>query len=615
MSTTKEKLWSIPGLILLAVLLAIAVLASNSLFKGMRIDLTENKLYTMTDGTRNVLSEIDEPISLYFYFSDAGTEQLTQVRSYAQRVQETLEEYEQQAKGKIKLSVIDPLPFSEEEDEAARSGVQGVPVSSAGDTIYFGLVGTNSLDDQSTIAFFDASKEAFLEYDLTKLIYSLANPKKTVVGLVSTLPASGGLNPQTGRPLPRWTVIDQIDQLFEVRDLGSAVADIDADIDVLMIIHPKELSEDTLYAIDQFMLAGGNALVFVDPFADSDQPPPDPNNPLAQFQARSSTLGPIFEAWGLNFPTGQFVADNLLAINVRDPSGAGSVRHLGFVGVAEEGVAEDDVVTADLSSLNFAYAGTLSLTESSPLTLEELVTTSADSGLMDAQSLLFSKDPSELRDKFEADDREHVLAARISGEVNSGFPERAAAEGGKSSGVINAVIVADTDLLLDPFWVQVQQFFNQRILNSFASNGDFVFNTLDNLTGSSDLISIRGRETYRRPFKRVEALKVQADERYRQTEQRLQTELASTEERLSELQSSRADQGSMLMTPEQQAEVDSFLEQKVRIRKELRDVRRNLDRDIDRLGSWLTVLNVLTVPLVLTVLALFYALRNRRRTR
>ena len=200
MSSTKEKFWSIPGLFLLAVLLVVAVLASNTLFKGMRLDLTENKLYTMTEGTRNILANIEEPVSLYFYFSDSGTEQLGQVRSYAKRVRELLEEYEQNARGKLKLHIIDPLPISEEEDEAARAGVIANQLST-GDTVYFGLVATNTLDDQAAIPVFQSSKEAFLEYDLTKLIFSLSNPKKTVVGLMTPLPARGGLNPATGRPL------------------------------------------------------------------------------------------------------------------------------------------------------------------------------------------------------------------------------------------------------------------------------------------------------------------------------------------------------------------------------------------------------------------------------
>ena len=613
MSSTKEKLWSIPGLCLLAVLLVIAVLASNMLFKGMRVDLTENRLYTMTDGTRNILANIDEPISLYFYFSDTGSAQLSQLRSYAKRVQETLEEYEQRSRGKITLHVIDPLPFSEEEDEAAKTGVQAVPVTTAGDTVYFGLVGTNSLDDQSVIPFFQADKEAFLEYDLTKLVYSLANPKKTVVGLMSPLPMKGGLNPATRQPMQPWTIVSQIEQLFEMRDVATTASSIDKDIDVLMVVHPKKLGDDTLYAIDQFMLGGGHALIFVDPHADIDQPAPDPNNPAAQFESRGSALTLLFDAWGLKFTEGQFVADQLLALNVREPSGRGEIRHLGFLGITEETITENDVVSGGLNTLNFGYPGSLSLAESSPLTLETLITSSINSGLMGAQSLLFSQDPADIQDNFISDDQTHILSARISGEVESAFADRATQEQGLLSGTVNAIVVADVDMLIDPFWVTVQNFFGQRMLNSFASNGDFVFNALDNLTGSSDLISIRGRETYLRPFKRVEALKVQADERFRQTEEQLQLELTATEQRLAELQSARTDQGSMMMTSEQQAEIDNFMGQKVRIRKDLREVRRNLDRDIDRLGTKLKAFNILFVPLLLTLIVVFNMWRNRRR--
>ncbi|MFK8029731.1 MAG: Gldg family protein [Gammaproteobacteria bacterium] len=612
MSSTKEKLWSIPGLFLLAVLLVLAVLASNTLFKGMRIDLTENQLYTMTQGTRNVLANIEEPVSLYFYFSDSGSEQLGQVRSYAKRVLELLEEYEQNAKGKIKLHVIDPLPFSEEEDEATRGGVLANQLST-GDTIYFGLVATNTLDDQSVIPVFQSSKEAFLEYDLTKLIYSLTNPKKTVIGLMTPLPARGGLNPATGRPLQPWTIVDQVEQIFEVREVAVTTTSIDSDIDVLMIAHPKNLSTDTLYAIDQYMLGGGRALIFVDPHSDSDLPPNDPNNPAAQFQSRSSTLAPLFAAWGIDYSANHFVADNQLAIRVRGATGE-EIRHIGFLGITEDGLSADDVVSGGLNSVNLGYAGSLDLVDTSPLTMEALITSSADSGLMDTQSLLFSQDPNELMDNFQADAKEHILSARFSGEVVSGFADRAESEGGLLSGNINAVVVADTDFLLDLFWVRVQNILGQRLMDPFASNGDFIFNALDNLTGSSDLISIRGRETYVRPFKRVEALKIQAEERFRQTEDRLQAELEAAEQRLSALQSVRTDQGSLMMTPEQQAEIDSFFEQKARIRKDLRDVRRNLARDIDGLGTRLKVVNTLLVPLLLTALVLFGWWRGRRRT-
>ncbi|MEM7081456.1 MAG: Gldg family protein [Pseudomonadota bacterium] len=613
MNNATKKVWSVPGLLLLAALLVIAVLLSNTLFKGVRFDLTENQLYTMSDGTRNVLANIEEPISLYYYFSDTGTEQLPQIRGYARRVQETLEEYEQRARGKIKLQVIDPLPFSEEEDEAASAGVQAVPVSTAGDTVYFGLVGTNAVDDQSVIPFFDASKEAFLEYDLTKLVYSLANPKKTVVGLMSSLPVRGGLNPVTRQPMPPWTVISQFEQLFEIRDIDLAATAIDDQIDVLMIVHPKGLSDDTLYAIDQFMLRGGRALIFVDPHADSDQPPPDPNNPVAQFQSRASNLGPLFTAWGVEFTAEQFVADQLLALNVRAPDGVGQVRHLGLLGIDEELLDSDDVVTGGLNAINFGYAGSLRATDDAALTLSPLITTTRDSGLMGAQSLLFSQDPADIQDNFQPDETLHVLAARVAGESASAFAERAAAGNGVVSGQINAIVVADTDVLLDPFWVSVQQFFGQRLVNSFASNGDFVFNALDNLTGNADLISIRGRETYRRPFKRVEELKVQADERYRQTEEQLQVELATTEQRLGELQSARTDTGSMMMTPEQQAEIDSFIAQKAQIRKNLREVRRNLDRDIKRLGTTIKVLNAALVPLLLIIIVIVLAARKKRK--
>lgn len=611
-NTKSQKFWSVPGLLILAALLVATVAISNALFKGVRFDLTENKLYTMTDGTRNILRNIDEPINLYFYFSETTSTQLSEVRAYAKRVREMLEEYELRSGGKIRLHIIDPLPFSEAEDEAAQAGLQPVPISSAGDTLYFGLVGTNSLDDQSTIPFFQAQKETFLEYDLTKLVHSLANPKKTVVGLMSGLPLRGSFNQATGQQTPPWTIVEQIEQIFEVRNIPTSVTAIDDDIDVLMIVHPKALSADTHFGIEQFMLSGGRALIFVDPHADADQPPTDPNDPASMFQSRGSNLDALFSQWGIEFTGAQFVADSLLALGVRGAGGQ-TLRHFGYLGVPGETLNQDDVVTADLGSINIAYAGSLGVKDGATITFEPMLVSSADSGLLDAQSLLFTQDPGSLQDSFAADAQTHTLAARFSGAVSSAFPDRVTAtDGAKSEGEITAIVIADTDILQDTFWVRSQNFFGRRSSSAFASNGDLVFNALDNLTGSSDLISIRGRESYLRPFRRVEALKVQADEQFRQTEERLQSELAATEQRLGDLQASRADQGSMMMTPEQKAEIDSFLAEKARIRKELRDVRRDLDQDIKQLGGRLKAINIVAVPLILIAFALF---RQRRRNR
>lgn len=621
MSTFSEKLYSRFGLLALAALGLAVILLSNALFRSWRLDLTENNLYSISDGTKNILRSIDEPINLYYFFSDSTSGNATALRAYAQRVREVLEEFSLVAGGKVRLQVIDPLPFSEEEDQAAQFGLQAVPIGGTGETVYFGLAGTNAVDDQSVVPFFQAEKEAFLEYDLAKLVHSLANPARPVIGLLSTLPLDGGFDPATMQRTPGWMISDQLKQLFELRTIESSATSIDAEVDVLMLVHPKGLSDATLYAIDQFILGGGRALVFVDPFAEVDAPPQDPNNPAAMFSAvRASNLSKMFDVWGVKFDDTRFVADDRFALTIGDPRSQQQVRHLGFLGLVSDGLDRNDVVTGDLNSVNVGYGGAFSLADDASATLSPLIVSSAESALLSADQLRFMPDPDGLRRNYAADADTYMIAARIQGNVKSAFeggpPEDAEAGGehlNESAAGINVIAVGDVDMLTDRFWVQVQNFFGQRLASAFANNGDFVFNALDNLTGDSDLISIRGRASYRRPFDRVEELTRKADEQFRTTEERLQEELAQTEKRLGELQANRDDENTLIVSDEQRAEIEQFLEQKLRIRKELRQVRRNLDKDIKQLGTRLKAINIAAMPLAVVAFAIAMGRRRTRR--
>ncbi|MEM6639755.1 MAG: Gldg family protein [Pseudomonadota bacterium] len=449
-------------------------------------------------------------------------------------------------------------------------------------------------------------------------VHWLSNPTRPVVGLISTLPMSAQFNPQMRRQEPGWMITDQLQQLFDLRMLDTAMTEVSEDVDVLMVVHPKSLPEETVYAIDQFVLGGGRALIFVDPFAEIDAPIQDPNNPAAMFGAvRSSSLEALFETWGLVFDKGRFVADDQLALQLGGGPG-GPVRHIGYLGLGELSLASDDVITGDLGTLNIGYAGALSLTDDAAVTLTPLLTSSADSALLDISKLTFLQDPNELRDGFAPDGETVTMAARIQGDVTSAFAERVLGDEDRhrtqSEAPINVIVVTDVDLLSDRLWVQVQNFFGQRVASAFANNGDFVFNALDNLTGNADLISIRGRATFRRPFDKVEELTRQADARFREKEESLQEQLRQTEARLSELQSSESqDGGALILSDAQRAEIDNFLEQKVQIRKELRAVRADLDRDIRRLGATLKAINILAVPALVIVFAIYMGVRRSRR--
>jgi len=508
------------------------------------------------------------------------------------------------------------LPFSEDEDRATAYGLQAVPVSNAGETIFLGLAGTNSTNGQSVIPFFQPDKESFLEYDIAKLIHELATPKKPVIGLVSNLPIGAGFDPATRQMRDPWAIQQQLSQSFDVRELNpGGIKSIDADIKVLVLVHPKNLSDEAQYAIDQFVLRGGHLLVFVDPNAELDTSGADPENPqAAMFADHSSDLPKLFKAWGIEYDPKSVVLDRALAVAVSMGQGGRSVRHPGIIGLTAAELSRDDVVTANLDGVNVSSAGYFGLGKDSTSKLVPLMQSSGDAMAAASDRLKMLPDPSALLADFKPSGTRYVIAGRVEGKFKTAFPERSEAghlAESKDDGQI--VIVADTDVLADRLWVQVQDFLGQKLMNAFANNGDLVLNTIDNLTGSSALISIRGRATSQRPFTTVDALKRSADDRFRAKEQELQGELQETERKLAELQSAKTHDQQMILSPEQKSELDNFVKRKTGIRKELRDVRRSLDAEIETLGSRLKFLNIVLVPLLVTLVAAGFAMWQVRR--
>ena len=629
MAINRQRNLGALSLVLLGLVFVAAVTANNSLLTGLRIDLTEENLYTVSPGTRNVLASIVEPINVYLFFSDSESADIAPLRNYANRVREMLEELEGAAGGNLVLHVIDPVPFSEEEDSATRFGLQPISLG-IGQTLYFGLAATNSIGDQEVIEIFNPDRERFLEYELARLIYSLARADKVVVGVHAGVSMTAGFDPQTQRVTEPWVVYGQAGQLFEMRSLPPGFTEIDEDINVLWLVHPRNLEEESLYAIDQFVLGGGRALIFLDPFAEVDMAAAA-MDPAAMAQGSASDLEPLLSGWGVEFSAGEVVADNRYALSVTTGLSPRPVRHLGLLGLDETATDSGDVITDGLFNINLGTAGHFSVAEGSTVELQPLLSSSNDAAVMPAIQMQMLTDPEALLDNFAPSGESYILAARLAGPLNSAFPDGPPAdevpdaegdladESGPdgnhlaSTDAANVILVGDVDILSDRLWVQLQNFLGQQLATAFANNGDFLINALDNLAGSADLIGIRARGTYSRPFTRVQELRRQADAQFRQTEQRLQAELSETENRLSELQDARTDQGSLLMSDEQQAEIQRFLDQQVRIRQDLRAVQRNLDRSIERLGTVLQIINIGLVPLLLTVVALSTVVVRRRR--
>jgi len=623
----KTKLLSGTSLIIAGALLLVVNVLAMTLLPSARLDLTDNKLYTLSDGTKSILGKIDEPITLRLYFSEKALVGVPSIMTYGRRVRELLEEYAALAGGKIKLVVADPVAFSDEEDQAVRYGLQGAPIDAAGSLAYFGLVGTNATDGQEVITFFQTEKEDALEYDVTKLVYKLTNPKAKVVGLLSTLPLEGGaanpFAPQSGGR--EWMVLSQLKQLFEVRKLEADTDRIPNDVNVLMLVHPKGLSEKTLYAIDQFVLRGGRAVVFVDPYAEQDVPMTDPGNPMAGMNTpRNSNLEILFDSWGLQMLPGRLALDARTAtrVTVRGNMGPQNVDYVAWLSLDPAYFNHSDFVTAELKKITLGTPGVLVKKDGSTTQFTALMETSADAMQTEATRLQFGPDPVSLLRDYHSEGKKLTLAARVSGKVKTAFPAGAPAGQDSASQLkeskenINVIVVADTDLLADAFWVDVQDFFGNRVSFPRASNDALVINAIDNLSGSNDLIGLRSREKSARPFEKVQELKRETEQQFRDKERQLQANLQETERKIGELQRQKQGGSALILSPEQRAEIEKFRAEQVKTRKDLRSVQHELTKNIESLGTSLKVINIVAIPLIVMVLATILALvRNSRLKR
>lgn len=608
----KRIMYSSVGLLLIAIVFVGFNALSNSLFKNTQIDFTEQKLYTLSAGTKQLLSELEEPVSLQYFYSNKATRDVPMLRNYAQRVAELLDAYVRLADGKLQLEVIDPEAFSAEEDRAAALGLQAVPLEQDGAQLYFGLAAENAQGEQQVIPFFALDQEELLEYELSRLISSVANAERPVIGVMSSLPLNGGFDSRLGQPSPPWTILEEVRQQFRIERLSDDIDLIPADITTLFLVHPKQLSEATLYAIDQFVLAGGKLLVFVDPYSEVDTGAGLPGELALD---KSSDLPELFKAWGLRMLPDQVVGDGGYAMSVGVGPEQRAVRHLGWLSLPKQALDSSDVLTAQLNDITMASAGILEPLEDAATEFTPLLYSSEYAMPFAAQRFAMLQNPEQLLAEFEPTGERYVLAARVSGPAQTAFAEgiEGRATGLQSAENINVVVVADSDMLSDRMWVQVQQFFGQRLPQPWADNGSFAINALDNLSGSDALIGIRSRGHFNRPFTVVDNLQRNAQERFYQKEQELQARLAATEEKLFELQQATDPAQDLLLTGEQQATMQQFMDEKLQLRKELREVRYQLNADIESLGTKLKFFNIGVMPILLTFMLIMLSLSRRIR--
>ena len=625
-----KTLFSGSGLLLGAALSIALIILVNASLTSLRIDLTENKLFTLSAGTVNIIQSLDEPIHLNFYFSRETLLGYPALLNYGTRVRDLLEEYAAKSSGKIKLTVIEPEPFSEEEDQAVASGLQGVSINSAGDRAYFGLLGTNATDDEANIPFFQDTRETSLEYDITKLIYNLANPNKRTVGVISSLPVFGGAvagQPPGQPPAKPWAIIDIMREFFEVKNLGVSPYKLDDDIDVLLVIHPKDLKDQLLFEIDQFMLGGGNAFFFVDPLAEADHSEPDPLQPMTMPDL-DSDLKVFLDGWGIEVLENKLAADitSAMRVQTRSPRGPQETLYLPWLRLSEASFDQEDFTTNELKVIHMGTAGIIEQKEESSVKMSPLIQTSRESMKLERDLILFQQDPNIILENFVSEDKQQTLAVRLSGHVNSAYPEgkpAATADSDTGAGAdstnlkegdINVILVADTDILSDMFWVRRQSFFGVDIPQPIANNGDFVVNTLENLSGNTDMISLRSRGEFSRPFEVVETIRREAEDKFRDRERELQTKLTETEQRILALQR-EGGESNLILSKEQNTEIEKFQTEQLKTRKELRAVQHELQKNIESLGSKLKFINIGLMPLLIMIAAIATGLyRTRRRS-
>jgi ABC-type uncharacterized transport system involved in gliding motility auxiliary subunit len=624
-----RRVWfSVIGVVAAAAIAIGINMFADARLANVQLDLTQGHIYTLSPGTKQVLAALKEPVTLRLFYSRQLGSTVPAYGTYADHVREMLRDYASLSGGKVKLEFYDPEPFSDTEDRAMGYGLQGVPLDQGGTQVYFGLAGTNLEDDERTIPFFQAERERFLEYDLTKLIYELSNPKRPVIGVMSSLPLDGDPrammmgNSAGGQPYASAVLLRQTNT---VKTVATDAQVIDPDIQVLLVAEAQNLSPATLYAIDQFVMRGGKLMAMVDPWSEamaaaaprSGMPPSDTH----------SDLETLFHAWGIQFDPTKVVGDLTGAWRVRAGNGdrEGAVNYVAWFNI-RAGINHDDPATADLRQVTVASSGYLAKAPNASIDFTPILSSSDRSGLVPVDEVKMP-DPAKVLAGFKAEGGPRVIAARVHGVLKSAFsgppplaagqkrPDGFPAYKAQTDGPANMVVMADSDVLADRFWVRVADFFGQQTATPFSDNGPFVANLIGTLTGSDALIGLRSRGDTNRPFTLVAAMQSDAEARFRQTQQALQTHLDAVEKQLRTLRSGGGESGKAeaVITPQQSAAIDAARQDVLQTRQKLRAVQLELNRDISALADEMRVFTIVLVPALLTMLAIIMGIVQRRR--
>ncbi len=616
----------------------VIVAALNVVFSVFRVraDLTEGKLNSLSAGTRAILSKLDVPVTIRFYASQSENALPVELRPFAARVEDFLEEYRQASNGKIELQKLDPKPDTDAEDSANLDGIEP-RMNESGQPVYLGISFT-SVDQKVALPFLGPQRERQLEYDITRSISQVTTTKKPVIGIMTTLPMMGSamdmnmmMMGQQGRRA--WIIVDELRNLFEVRELGMETTEIPSDVEVLLIAHPVGITEQAEFAIDQFILKGGKVIAFLDPYNFTTA---GARNQMSG-PPQGSTLAKLLGAWGLGFDETMVVADGTFRTVI--DRGSGREDMLAVLSLTKDAINSGDIVTGELESLLLPMPGAITGKPVEGLRQDILLHSSDHSQLI--ETFRAQSGGNDLIETFRPSGTKYTLALRLTGKFKTAFPDgppkaassqstetpadgdadEAKAEGEEKASALkegqresSVIIFADSDILYDEFAVTVRQFFNRQMMIPMNENLNIVANAVEQLAGDENLISIRSRGDANRPFTVIRDLENAAEEKFRAQMADYTAQLSEIRSKLSEIETSKQPGQKVILTPEMQADLVDLRKKEVELDRTVRELRRQLRRDVDNLQTTLKWLNIAGMPLlVIAIGATVVVLRRRRQ--
>jgi len=595
------------GVILLG---ALALNASLAVWvPGVRIDLTQESLYTISPGMAPLLRSLDEPVRIDLHWTRRAGEGAPQIRAHAQRVMEFLREVESLSGGMVELRIIDPAPFSDAEDEARAAGIAALSVDGVGGTLMLGATVSGPTDRRETLSYISPERESFLEYDIATAIATVGRARKGRLGILSGMPLSAPVQQDPAGPpgAPReLATIAELKRLFDVIEIDASAPELPQRLDALMIVQPRSLGEPTLRAIDSWIVDGKPTIVLADPYAETDSSP----DAKAMGASRSGTTYdfPLLQAYGVDIPREMVVGDQAFATRVQfaTPNGGSrAIDYLAWLSLDRSAINPEDPLVGGISAVNLMSAGAIVPTQGSALTIAPILSSSDRSELVQTLKIGFFGDPEQLLRDMKPDGQRRTLAARVTGPARSPFTGNA--------GNVSMVLIADADLLADMTWLAPQRTGDSLTARAISDNGPLIVNAAELASGDSALANLRGRGQYRRPFATVEAMRKSAEAKYVAREKDLEREIRIAEMRVAQLaREPGSESAAMVLTTEQQAELAQANRSLLEMRRELRQVQFRLREEIDALGLRVLVANVILWPVLVASAALvWYLLRGR----